>query len=63
MYDNAVDDDKIDDLNKEDVLHLRDDLADNNNDNDNDNNYIEHGEVINQQNKEENHFGGANNNP
>ena len=42
MYDDAVDDDKIDDLNKEDVLHLRDDLADNNNDDDNDNNYIKH---------------------
>ena len=59
-YNDAVDDDKIDDLNKEDVLHFCDGLADNNNDNDDDNNYIKHGRVINQQ---ENHFGGTNNNP
>ena len=39
----AVDDDKIDDLNKEDVLHLRDGRADNNNDDNNNNNYLKHG--------------------
>ena len=38
MYNDAVNDDKIDDLNKEDVLYLRDGLADNNNDNNNNNN-------------------------
>ena len=48
VYNDAVDDDEIDDLNKEDVRHLRDGLADNNNDDENnDNNYIEHGGVIN----------------
>ena len=62
-HNNAVNDDKIDDLNKEDVLHLQDSLANNNNDDDNDNNNIKHDGVINQQDEQENHFGAANNNP
>ena len=62
VYDDVVDDDEIDDLNKEDALHLQDGLA-NNNDDDNNNNYdIEHSGVINQQDKQPNHFGAANNN-
>ena len=49
VYNDAVDDDKIDDLNKEDALHLQDGLANNNGNN---NNNIEHGGVINQQAKQ-----------
>ena len=41
--------DKINDLNKEDVLHLRDCLANNNNNDDNNNNYIKQDGFINQQ--------------
>ena len=39
VYNNAVDNDEIDHLNKDDVLHLRNDLADNNNNDKNDNSY------------------------
>ena len=62
VYDDAVDDNKIDNLNKEDVLHLHDGLADNNNNDDNNNNYIKHNGVINQQDGQEIHFSGADNN-
>ena len=61
VYNNTVDDDKIDNLNKENVLHLCGGLVDNNN-NYNNNNYIEHDGVVNQQDEQENHFGGTNNN-
>ena len=54
VYNDVVDDDKINDQNKKDVIHLQNVLANNNN--------VEHGGVINQQNKQENHFGVANNN-
>ena len=68
-HNNAVNDDKIDDLNKEndlneeDGLHLCNGLADNNNNDDNNNNYIKQRGVIYQQDGQEKHFGGANNNP
>ena len=63
VYDDVVDDDEIDNLNKQDVLHLLNGLADNNNDDDNNNNYIEHSAVINQQDGPTNYFVCANNNP
>ena len=63
MYDGAVNDGKIKDLNKEDRLHLRNGLVDNTNNDDDDNNYIKQGGVIYQQDGQENHFVGANNNP
>ena len=44
VYDDAVNDDKINDLNKEDTLHLKDGLANNNNNN---NNNTKHVGVIN----------------
>ena len=49
MYDNAVNDNKIDNLNKKDGFHLHNDLVDNNNDDDNNNNYIKQDEVVYQQ--------------
>ena len=50
IYNDAIDDNEIDNLNKKDLLHLRHGLADNNNNNDdNNNNYFEHGGIINQQ--------------
>ena len=63
VYDDTVNDDKIVLLSKKDALRLHDGLADNNNNDDNNNNYIKHGGVINQQDGQENHFGGAYNNP
>ena len=62
VYDYAVNDDKIDNLKKEDALHLQNGLTNNNNANNNNNNNIKHGGVINQQDKQQNHFGAANNN-
>ena len=58
VYNDAVDDGKIDDLNEEDTIHLKDGLANNNNNNNN----IKHVGVINQQDEHQNHFGAANNN-
>ena len=40
VYNNAINDDKIEDLNKEDVFHLRNGLVDNDNDDDNNHNHI-----------------------
>ena len=62
VYDHAVDDDEIDDLNK-DLLHLRNGLGDNVNDSNNKHEYIEQGGVVNEQDGQGNHFGGGNNNP
>ena len=58
VYNDAVDDDKIDN-----GLHLRNGLVLNNINDDNDNNYIEQGGVICQQDGQDNQFGGANHNP
>ena len=63
VYGDADNDGKIDNLNEEDLLHLRDGLVDNNNDDVIDHTYIEHGGVINQQDEQENRFGGADSNP
>ena len=62
MCDDAVNDDKINDLN-EDGLYLRNGLGENINNGNNKHNYIEQGGVINQQDGQGNHFGGAINNP
>ena len=62
VYDDDVDDDEIDDLNK-DLLHLRNGLGDNVNDGNNEYNYIEQGKIINEQDGQGNHFGNTNNNP
>ena len=63
MYDDAVSDDKIDDLNEENALHLQDCLVSINNKDNKNNNNINYIRVINQQDKQENHFGATNNNP
>ena len=55
-YDAAADDNEIDNLNEEDVLYLRNGLADYNNNDDNNNNHIKPGGFINQQDGQENHF-------
>ena len=62
VYDDAVDDDEIDNLNK-DLLHLRNRLGDNVNNGNNEHQYIEQGGIINEQDGQENHFGGGNNKP
>ena len=62
VYDDAVDDDEIDNLNN-DLLHLRNGLGDNINDGNNKHDYIKQGGIINQHDGQENQFGGANNNP
>ena len=62
VYDDAVDGNKINDLN-EDLLHLRNGLGDNVNDGNNKHNYIKQSGIINEQDEQENHFGNANNNP
>ena len=62
MYDDAVDDDEIDNLNK-DLLHLRKGLGDNVNNGNNKHEYIKQGEIINEQDGQRNLFGGGNNNP
>ena len=55
-FDNAVDDDEIDYLDDEDVIHLNDGLADDNSNN------IEHIWVINQHDEQQNYFDVHNNN-
>ena len=57
LYGNAADNNEIDDLDNKDALHLNNGLTNNNN-----NNNIEHVGVINQQDKQQNHFGVLNNN-
>ena len=62
MYIDAVDDNEIDDLNK-DLIQLRNGFGDNVNDGNNEHEYIEQGGIINEQDGQGNHFGNANNNP
>ena len=62
VYDDAVDDDKIDNLNK-DKLHLSNGLGDNIINGNHKHNYIEQGGIVYQQDGQENHYSGANNNP
>ena len=57
-----MDDDEIDDLNK-DLLHLRNRLGDNINNGNNKHDYIEEGRFINEQDGQRHHFGNANNSP
>ena len=61
VYDDDVDDDEIDNLNK-DLLHLRNGLGDNVNNGNNKHKYIEKGGIINEQSEQGNHVGGGNNN-
>ena len=58
VYNDAIDNDEINDLQDEDTPHLNDGLADNNNNNNN----IKHVGVISQQDKQQNHVGAPNNN-
>ena len=62
VYDDAVDNEEINNLNG-DGLHLRNDLGDNVNDGNNEYSYIKQGGVVNGQDEQGNHFSGANNNP
>ena len=62
VYDDAVDGNKINDLN-EDLLHLRNGLGDNVNNGNNKYNCIKQGGTINEQDEQGNNFGNANNNP
>ena len=62
VYDDAVDDNEVDDLNK-DLLDLRNGLGDNINDGNNGHEYIKQGGVVNEQDEQGNYFGGGNNNP
>ena len=58
----AVDDDEVDDLNK-DLIQLRNRFGDNVNEFNNEQEYIEQGGVVNEQDEQGNHFGNGNNNP
>ena len=60
-YDDAMDDDEIDDL-KEDLHHLCNGLRDNINDGNNKQEYIEQDGVVNEQDEQGNHFGDGINN-
>ena len=62
VYDDAVDDYKINNLN-ENGLHLRNSLGENLNNGNNEHNCIEQGGIINEQDKQGNYFADANNNP
>ena len=62
VHDGAVDYDKIDNLNKDEV-HLHNGRGVNINDGNTKYNYIKQGGVINQQDGQENHVGGTNNKP
>ena len=62
VYDDDVDHDKVDDLNK-DLLHLRNGLGDNINNANNKLQYIEEGGILNGDGGQRNHFGNANNIP
>ena len=62
VYDDGMDQDEINDLNK-DLLHLCSGLGDNVNDANNERAYITQGGLVNEHKGQGNHFGNTNNNP
>ena len=62
VYNDAVDDDEIDNLNK-DLIQLRNGFGDHVDEFNNKQEYIKQGGVVNEQDEEGNHFGDGNNNP
>ena len=62
VYDDALDDDEIDNLNIE-LIQLRNGSGDNLNKFNNKQEYIKQGGVVNEQDEQGNHSGGGNNNP
>ena len=62
VYNDAVDDDEVGNLNK-DLIQLRNGFGDNVNQLNNKQEYIEQVGVINEQDEQDNHFGNGNNNP
>ena len=62
VYNDIVDDDEVDNLNK-DLIHLRSGFGDNANKFNNKQECIKQGRVVNEQDKQGNHFDNGNNNP
>ena len=62
VYDDDMEQDEINDLNK-DLLHLHNGLGDNINDANNKHQYIEKGGILNEDEEQRNHFGNAKNIP